>query len=91
MGRLIPAGTGMKYYRNVQVDYDPTMDIREPEEMDEFDIRGGVDQPGEIPLVSSAAAPKVIKKKSGDEGEEDEKKAAKAAKADSSTDDDDDF
>ncbi len=37
MGRLIPAGTGMKYYRNVKVDDDPTARSRnEPEFDDEF-------------------------------------------------------
>jgi DNA-directed RNA polymerase subunit beta' len=37
MGRLIPAGTGMKHYRNVKVDDDPTARSRnEPEFDDEF-------------------------------------------------------
>jgi len=26
MGRLIPAGTGMEYYRNVDIDRDETID-----------------------------------------------------------------
>ena len=30
MGRLIPAGTGMKYYRNIKVDEDPTIDLKPP-------------------------------------------------------------
>ncbi len=38
MGRLIPAGTGMKYYRNVKVDYDPTVNQKEEEELDEFPL-----------------------------------------------------
>jgi len=47
MGRLIPAGTGMKYYRNVKVEKDPTMN---PKTTDEFDeefpiIVGGMDLP----------------------------------------------
>ncbi len=63
MGRLIPAGTGMKFYRNVQIDYDPTIDRRVPEEMDELSIRGGVDKPsGNIPLIKSTTKAKVIKK-----------------------------
>ncbi len=37
MGRLIPAGTGMKHYRNVKVDYDPTVNQKEEEE-DEFPL-----------------------------------------------------
>ena len=35
MGRLIPAGTGMEYYRNVQVAHDPTMTETDTEEVDE--------------------------------------------------------
>ncbi|MEP7272653.1 MAG: DNA-directed RNA polymerase subunit beta', partial [Acidobacteriota bacterium] len=31
MGRLIPAGTGLEYYRNVRVDNDPTMHEARPE------------------------------------------------------------
>ncbi len=53
MGRLIPAGTGMKYYRNVKVDYDPTVNQKEEEELDEFPLAVGgftlppiVDVPG---------------------------------------------
>ena len=51
MGRLIPAGTGMKYYRNVLVDEDPTMHLQQPQEMDAFGIRGG----SAIPLVTTQA------------------------------------
>lgn len=53
MGRLIPAGTGMKYYRNVKVDFDPTVNQKEEEELDEFPLAVGgftlppiVDVPG---------------------------------------------
>ncbi|MER3431177.1 MAG: DNA-directed RNA polymerase subunit beta' [Blastocatellia bacterium] len=47
MGRLIPAGTGMKYYRNVQIDPDPTENRKEQDEFDEIEtIRGGLDLPG---------------------------------------------
>ncbi len=46
MGRLIPAGTGMKYYRNVKVDYDPTVNQKKEEEYDDFPlISGGLDLP----------------------------------------------
>ena len=46
MGRLIPAGTGMKHYRNVQVDHDPTADMKQEDEFDELaDIRGGLELP----------------------------------------------
>jgi DNA-directed RNA polymerase subunit beta' len=46
MGRLIPAGTGMKYYRNVKVAPDATENRKEEDEFDEMaDIRGGFDLP----------------------------------------------
>ena len=47
MGRLIPAGTGMKYYRNVRVAYDPTENRKQEDEFDEMNdyIRGGIDLP----------------------------------------------
>jgi DNA-directed RNA polymerase subunit beta' len=49
MGRLIPAGTGMKYYRNVKVDYDATVNQKE-EEDDEFSLSvGGFDLP--VPII----------------------------------------
>ncbi|QYO66399.1 DNA-directed RNA polymerase subunit beta' [Leptolyngbya sp. 7M] len=54
MGRLIPAGTGMKYYRNVKVDRDPTENRKVEDEFDELaNIRGGLDLPnfGQIPGV----------------------------------------
>ncbi len=49
MGRLIPAGTGMKHYRNVEIAYDPTQNRKQEDEFDEMGdyIRGGI----EIPLV----------------------------------------
>jgi DNA-directed RNA polymerase subunit beta' len=46
MGRLIPAGTGMEYYRNVDVDRDETIGEAEREEMEEFpEILGGAEIP----------------------------------------------
>ena len=46
MGRLIPAGTGMEYYRNVEIDRDETIDQARERELDEFpDIVGGHDMP----------------------------------------------
>ncbi|MGI8642091.1 MAG: hypothetical protein ACR2MG_19340, partial [Pyrinomonadaceae bacterium] len=46
MGRLIPAGTGMKYYRNVKVDYDPTVNRKQEEEYEDFPLTtGGLDLP----------------------------------------------
>jgi DNA-directed RNA polymerase subunit beta' len=55
MGRLIPAGTGMEYYRNVDVDRDETMDQARERELEEFpDIVGGHDIPLPVrpPLVT---------------------------------------
>ncbi|MBL8123111.1 MAG: DNA-directed RNA polymerase subunit beta' [Blastocatellia bacterium] len=54
MGRLIPAGTGMKYYRNVQVSPDSTENRKEADEFDDIEtIRGGLDIPmlGNIPGI----------------------------------------
>jgi DNA-directed RNA polymerase subunit beta' len=45
MGRLIPAGTGMEYYRNVDIDRDETIGEAEREEEDFPEILGGVDMP----------------------------------------------
>lgn len=55
MGRLIPAGTGMEYYRNVDIDRDETIGESEREEADEFaEILGGVDIPQ--PVTHAVAA-----------------------------------
>ncbi len=54
MGRLIPAGTGMKFYRNVKVDVDPTVNQKEADEFDEYDqLRGGLLPSVDIPLVDA--------------------------------------
>ena len=56
MGRLIPAGTGMEYYRNVDIDRDETIDQARERELDEFpDIVGGHDipVPAREPLVAA--------------------------------------
>ncbi|HRJ89946.1 MAG TPA: DNA-directed RNA polymerase subunit beta' [Pyrinomonadaceae bacterium] len=46
MGRLIPAGTGMKYYRNVRIAPDATENRKQEDEFDELEnIRGGLDLP----------------------------------------------
>ncbi|HEX8748764.1 MAG TPA: DNA-directed RNA polymerase subunit beta' [Pyrinomonadaceae bacterium] len=46
MGRLIPAGTGMEYYRNVKLDRDETAGEERDRGLDEFpEIVGGVDMP----------------------------------------------
>ncbi len=54
MGRLIPAGTGLKYYRNVRIAPDNTENRKVEDEFDELDhIRGGLDIPllGGVPGV----------------------------------------
>jgi DNA-directed RNA polymerase subunit beta' len=55
MGRLIPAGTGMEYYRNVKVDRDETMDQNGRErDIEEYpEIVGGVDVP--TPTITRTA------------------------------------
>jgi DNA-directed RNA polymerase subunit beta' len=73
MGRLIPAGTGMRYYRNIKIDHDPTIEIKVPEEFDDFGIRSGKKKADEIPLVKT---PKAAAKKA-----ETDKKAVKTEKA----------
>ncbi len=56
MGRLIPAGTGMKYYRNVKIADDPTMNQKREEDYDDFStMTGGMDlpQPLDVPGVDT--------------------------------------
>jgi hypothetical protein len=60
MGRLIPAGTGMEYYRNVDIERDETIDQGRDRDLDEFpDIVGGHDivMPAREPIVVPSAAP----------------------------------
>ncbi|HWT03369.1 MAG TPA: DNA-directed RNA polymerase subunit beta' [Pyrinomonadaceae bacterium] len=47
MGRLIPAGTGMEFYRNVKVERDETIDqVSRERDLEDFpEIVGGVDVP----------------------------------------------
>src|SRR5215210_1077944 len=56
MGRLIPAGTGMEFYRNVRVDRDETIDqAGRDRDLEDFpEITGGVDVP--TPTASRTAA-----------------------------------
>ena len=56
MGRLIPAGTGMKYYRNVKVADDATMNQKKEEEFEDFPlVTGGLDlpQPIDVPGIDT--------------------------------------
>jgi hypothetical protein len=46
MGRLIPAGTGMEYYRNVDIERDETIGESQREEMEDLpEILGGSEIP----------------------------------------------
>ena len=51
MGRLIPAGTGMDFYRNVKVERDTTAEReREEPQMDNLsDLLAGVEPPAVVP------------------------------------------
>jgi len=55
MGRLIPAGTGMKYYRNVKVDPDSTENQVPRDEFDDIvdNIRGGLPLPLDLPAADA--------------------------------------
>ncbi|MGB7923047.1 MAG: DNA-directed RNA polymerase subunit beta' [Pyrinomonadaceae bacterium] len=57
MGRLIPAGTGMEFYRNVKVDRDETIDqaVRERDLEDFPEIVGGEDVPAATSRTAVAA------------------------------------
>ncbi|MGI9036158.1 MAG: hypothetical protein ACR2GD_08980, partial [Pyrinomonadaceae bacterium] len=52
-----PAGTGMRYYRNVEVDYDNTVEKKQERDYDDIPLlTGGIDLPDsqlDIPLVGS--------------------------------------
>jgi DNA-directed RNA polymerase subunit beta' len=51
MGRLIPAGTGMEYYRNVDIDRDESIDQARERDLEDFpDIVGGHDVP--VPVLA---------------------------------------
>jgi DNA-directed RNA polymerase subunit beta' len=56
MGRLIPAGTGMKSYRNVLIERDATMNQKKTDEYDEYadNIRGGIlPESMDVPFVET--------------------------------------
>ncbi len=63
MGRLIPAGTGMKYYRNVKVEHDPTVNQRVEEEMEEYAAMTeglNLPSPSNVPGVESEDEPETV-------------------------------
>lgn len=57
MGRLIPAGTGMEFYRNVRVERDETIDqVSRERDLEDFpEIVGGVDVPEAATRTAVAA------------------------------------
>jgi DNA-directed RNA polymerase subunit beta' len=64
MGRLIPAGTGMEYYRNVDIERDETIDQARERDLDEFpDIVGGHD------IVLPTREPVIVSSGNGSDGE----------------------
>ncbi len=58
MGRLIPAGTGMEFYRNVKVERDETIDqVSRERDLEDFpEIVGGVDLPDAEATRTAVAA-----------------------------------
>lgn len=62
MGRLIPAGTGMKFYRNIEIADDPTIRRKEEEEASYEDYSamvGSLNIPSLMPAADDEAAEEV--------------------------------
>ena len=58
MGRLIPAGTGMEFYRNVKVERDESLDqVGRDRDLEDFpEIVGGLDVPEATTTRTAAVA-----------------------------------
>lgn len=59
MGRLIPAGTGMDFYRNVKVERDASVETareEQPVEIGLSDLLGGTEPPAVVPAREKVAA-----------------------------------
>lgn len=58
MGRLIPAGTGMEFYRNVKVERDTTAEREREEPVMESlsDLLGGTEPPAVVPAREKVLA-----------------------------------
>jgi hypothetical protein len=56
MGRLIPAGTGMEYYRTVEIERDETIGEAQREELEEFPGILGGEMPVPPPPVHAVTA-----------------------------------
>jgi hypothetical protein len=67
MGRLIPAGTGMEYYRNVNIERDETIGESQREEIDELPEILGSGLPMPEPHV---AVPATVLESEAEEEEE---------------------
>ena len=66
MGRLIPAGTGMEYYRNVDIERDETIGESQREEIEDLpEILGGTELP--MPEPHAAVPATVGESESEDE------------------------
>jgi len=72
MGRLIPAGTGMEYYRNVDIDRDETIGESEREEEEFPEILGGADIPQPVAHAVMATVSDVAEEDAGDDLEAEE-------------------
>jgi len=72
MGRLIPAGTGMEYYRNVNIDRDETIGESEREEEEFPEILGGADIPQPVAHAVMATVSDVDEEPAGDDLEAEE-------------------
>jgi DNA-directed RNA polymerase subunit beta' len=68
MGRLIPAGTGMEYYRNVNIERDETIGESQREEIDELPEILGTSLPMPEP---HAAVPATVLESEAEEEEDD--------------------
>src|SRR2546423_507504 len=66
MGRLIPAGTGMEYYRNVDIDRDEPIGESEREEEEFPEILGGADIPHPVAHAVMATVSDVDDEAAGD-------------------------
>src|SRR5947207_12872495 len=66
MGRLIPAGTGMEYYRNVNIDRDETIGESEREEEEFPEILGGVEIAQPVAHTDMPTATDVDEEPAGD-------------------------
>ncbi|HEY0544627.1 MAG TPA: DNA-directed RNA polymerase subunit beta' [Pyrinomonadaceae bacterium] len=69
MGRLIPAGTGMEYYRNVRVERDETIaQGRHDRDVEDFpEITGGMELPARQPVPATGNGDAVEDEDEGDE------------------------